>query len=30
MAAPAGAQPKGKGGRRGMVPGSFAIIVAGE
>lgn len=30
MAAPSGAQPKAKGGRRGMVPGSFVIIVVGD
>jgi DNA-binding beta-propeller fold protein YncE len=30
MPAPAGAQPKTKGGRRGTVPGSFVIIVVGD
>ena len=30
MPAPAGAQPKTKGGRRGIVPGSFVIIVVGD
>jgi hypothetical protein len=30
MSAPATAKPKGKGGRRGMVPGSFVIIVVGD
>ncbi len=29
-AAPAGAQPKTKGGRRGTVPGSFVIVVVGD
>jgi DNA-binding beta-propeller fold protein YncE len=30
MTAPAGGQPKTKGGRRGNVPGSFGIIVVGD
>jgi hypothetical protein len=30
MPAPAGAQPKAKGGRRSNVPGSFVIIVVGD
>jgi hypothetical protein len=30
MPAPAVAQPKTKGGRRGAVPGSFVIIVVGD
>jgi DNA-binding beta-propeller fold protein YncE len=30
VAAPAAAKPKGKGGRRGMVPGSFVIIAVGD
>jgi DNA-binding beta-propeller fold protein YncE len=30
MPAPADAQPKTKGGRRGIVPGSFVIIVVGD
>jgi DNA-binding beta-propeller fold protein YncE len=30
MPAPAGAQPKTKGGRRGTVPGSFVIVVVGD
>jgi DNA-binding beta-propeller fold protein YncE len=30
MPARAGAQPKAKGGRRGMIPGSFVIVVVGD